>query len=51
MGKFIAVIGGLAAMAPERRDEVVALGIRSIVSGTLATLATGAVVGIFLGAQ
>jgi hypothetical protein len=27
---------------------VVALGLRSIVSGTLATLATGATVGIFL---
>jgi len=50
-GSLGILIGGLAAMAPERRDEVVALGIRSIVSGTLATLATGAVVGIFLGAQ
>lgn len=49
-GSLGILIGGLAAMAPERRDEVVALGIRSIVSGTLATLATGAVAGIFLGA-
>lgn len=35
-------------MAPERRDEIVALGARSIVSGTLATLATGAVVGMLI---
>jgi CNT family concentrative nucleoside transporter len=33
-------------MAPERREEVVALGLRSIVSGTLATLMTGAVAGM-----
>jgi CNT family concentrative nucleoside transporter len=33
-------------MAPERRDEVVALGLRSIVAGTLATCMTGAVVGV-----
>lgn len=49
-GSLGILIGGLATMVPERRDEVVALGMRSIVSGTLATLATGAVAGIFLGA-
>jgi CNT family concentrative nucleoside transporter len=42
------MIGGMATMAPSRRDEIVALGLRSIVSGTLATMAAGAVVGIFL---
>ena len=42
------MIGGLATMAPSRRDDVVALGMRSIVSGTLATMCAGAVVGIFL---
>lgn len=35
-------------MAPSRRDEIVALGMRAIVSGTLATLATAASVGIIL---
>lgn len=40
------MIGGMAAMVPSRRDEVVALGTRSIVSGTLATMAAGAMVGI-----
>jgi CNT family concentrative nucleoside transporter len=47
-GSLGIMIGGLATMVPERRDEVVALGMRSIVSGTLATLATGAAVGIFI---
>ena len=38
----------MAAMVPERRDEIVALGLRSIVSGTLATLMIGAVVGMLV---
>jgi len=40
------LIGGLATMAPGRRDEVVSLGVKSIVSGTLATCLLGAIVGI-----
>jgi concentrative nucleoside transporter, CNT family len=40
------MIGGLATMAPERRDDVVALGLKSIVSGTLTTLLLGAIVGV-----
>jgi len=31
------MIGGLATLCPERRAEVVALGLRAIVSGLLAT--------------
>jgi CNT family concentrative nucleoside transporter len=45
-GSLGILIGGLATMAPSRRDEIVALGMRAIVSGTLATLATGATVGM-----
>jgi CNT family concentrative nucleoside transporter len=48
LGSLGILIGGLATMVPERRDEVIELGMRSIVSGTLATLATAAAVGIFL---
>jgi CNT family concentrative nucleoside transporter len=48
LGSLGIMIGGLGAMAPERRDEVVALGLKSIVAGTLATLMTGAVVGMLL---
>jgi len=47
-GSLGILIGGMAAMAPERRDEIVALGLRSIVAGTLATLMTGSVVGMLI---
>ena len=39
-------IGGMATMAPSRRDEIVALGLKSIVAGTLSTCLTGALVGV-----
>jgi CNT family concentrative nucleoside transporter len=48
-GSLGILIGGLSTMVPERRDEVVQLGVRSIVAGTLATCCTGAVVGVLLG--
>jgi concentrative nucleoside transporter, CNT family len=47
-GSLGILIGGLATMVPERREEIVALGLRSIVSGTLATLMTGAMIGILV---
>lgn len=47
-GSLGIMIAGMAAMAPERRDDIVALGGRSIVSGTLASCLTGAVVGILV---
>ena len=40
------MIGGMAAMVPERRSEIVSLGTKTIVSGTLASLMTAAVVGV-----
>ena len=45
-GSLGILIGGLATMAPERRAEIVALGLKSIVAGTLATCLTGALVGV-----
>ena len=45
-GSLGIMVGGLATMAPERRDDVVSLGVKSIVSGTLATCLIGAVVGV-----
>ena len=47
-GSLGILIGGMASMVPERRDEIVALGLRSIVAGTLATLMTGAAVGMLV---
>jgi len=40
------MIGGMTAMAPTRKHDIVGLGLRSIVSGTLATCMSGAVVGL-----
>jgi concentrative nucleoside transporter, CNT family len=48
-GSLGIIIGGLTAMVPERRGEIVGLGLKSIVGGTLATCCTGAIVGIVLG--
>jgi CNT family concentrative nucleoside transporter len=48
-GSLGIMIGGMGTMAPGRRDEIVALGFKSIVAGTLATCMTGAVVGIIGG--
>ncbi len=45
-GSLGIMLGGLGAMAPDRRTEIVGLGARSILAGTLATCMTGAVVGI-----
>jgi CNT family concentrative nucleoside transporter len=45
-GSLGIMIGGMGAMARERRDEIVGLGVKSIVAGTLATCMTGALVGV-----
>ena len=47
-GSLGIMIGGLGVMVPERRDEIVTLGLKSLVAGTLATLMTGAVVGMMI---
>jgi CNT family concentrative nucleoside transporter len=47
-GSLGIMVGGLGAMAPERRGEIAALGMKSILGGTLATLMTGAMVGMLL---
>jgi concentrative nucleoside transporter, CNT family len=45
-GSLGIMIGGLGVMAPERREEINALGLKSIVSGTLTTCLIGAIVGV-----
>ncbi len=47
-GSLGIMIGGLGALAPSRRGEIVSLGMKSILSGTLASLMTGAVVGLLI---
>lgn len=46
-GSLGIMIGGLVTMCPERRDDIIALGGRTMVSGTLAVCLTGAVAGLF----
>ncbi|MDE2988529.1 MAG: nucleoside:proton symporter [Chloroflexota bacterium] len=40
------LIGGLAAIVPERRGELAQLGLKSIMAGTMATCMTGALAGL-----
>ena len=47
-GSLGIMIGGLGAMCPERRPEVVALGMRSILSGVMASCMTGAVIALLV---
>ena len=47
-GSLGIMIGGLGTMCPERRGEVIGLGLKSIVAGTLATCLTAATVGLLL---
>ncbi|ARQ01222.1 NupC/NupG family nucleoside CNT transporter [Pseudorhodoplanes sinuspersici] len=45
-GSLGIMIAGLTTMAPERREEIISLGPKTIVSGTLATCVIGAIVGM-----
>jgi CNT family concentrative nucleoside transporter len=47
-GSLGIMLGGLGTMCPERRGEVVALGLKSIVAGTLATCLTAATVALLI---
>jgi CNT family concentrative nucleoside transporter len=44
-GSLGIMTGGLVALCPDRRDDILKLAPRSIISGTLATMMTGAVIG------
>lgn len=46
-GSLGIMLGGLGTMVPERREEIVSLGMKSILAGVMATCMTGAVVGCF----
>jgi concentrative nucleoside transporter, CNT family len=45
-GSLGIMIAGLGTMAPTRRDDVISLGFKAIVAGTLATCLIGAIVGL-----
>jgi CNT family concentrative nucleoside transporter len=40
------LIGGMSAIIPERRQEIVSLAMKALVSGTLASGLTGAMIGL-----
>jgi CNT family concentrative nucleoside transporter len=46
LGSVGIMVGGMTAMCPERRKDIVALGLPALVSGTIACCMTGAVVGV-----
>jgi len=46
LGSLGILIGGLGTLCPTRRDEVVALGAKALLAGILASLMTGALVGM-----
>jgi len=47
-GSLAILLGGIDGIAPERRAEAAALGVRSIVAGTLTTCLTGCLAGLFV---
>ncbi len=44
-------VGGTAALAPSRRDDLASLGLRALLAATLATLMTGCIAGMFSGGE
>jgi CNT family concentrative nucleoside transporter len=42
------LLGSLASLVPERRAEVVGLGMKALLAGTLATCMSGAVIGLLV---
>jgi CNT family concentrative nucleoside transporter len=44
-------VGGVAGLAPSRRQDIAALGLRALAGATLATLMTGALAGLFYHGQ
>lgn len=45
LGSLGILVGGMVAMVPQRRAEIVSLGAKTVISGTLSTLMTAAIVG------
>lgn len=50
LGSIGIQIGGIGAIAPERKQDLARLGLRALAGGTLATLVTAAIAGMLVGA-
>jgi len=48
LGTIAIQIGGIGALAPERRQDLARLGIRALIAGTIACFMTACVAGIFI---
>ena len=48
IGSLGIMVGGMTAMSPEKRDEIIGLGVKSVFAGVLATCFTATVVGIII---
>ena len=48
LGSLGIMVGGIVTMVPERRAEVIALGPRTLVAGTFATVSCGSLVGLLV---
>jgi len=46
LGSLGILIGGLGSLCPERRNEITGMGVKALIAGVLASLMTGAIVGI-----
>ena len=47
-GSLGIMLAGMISLAPERRSEIVSLGLKSILAGTFSTCTTATLVGIIL---
>ena len=41
-------VGGIGTIAPERRQDLALLGVKSLIGGTLACLMTASIAGLFI---
>lgn len=48
LGSLAIVTGGLGQLMPERRSEIMALAVKSVLAGNMATLLTGAIISFFV---
>ena len=39
-------IGGIGTMVPERKQEIISLGFKALIAGTIASCMSGAIIGI-----
>lgn len=42
-------IGGIGTMVPERKQEIISLGVKAMIAGTIASCMSGAIIGILYG--